>query len=319
MTNRDSREIIKPPCLKAKDRVAIIAPASRPARPSLVKRAEALVREMGFSPIIGDNILKTHGYMAGTEEERLTDLSKAISEESIKAIWCITGGYGTLPLLPHLQYQQLVDTPKIIMGAEDISHLLLAVSKKAHMVTLHGPNLDRVNSKSLFEKIKRALTHSEYVDIISHDPVLDHFCYPAVPGMGKGRTLAANLTALVSLFGTEFEPDLDGRVLLLEDARERNDILDRWFTTLYVSGKLSSVAAVALGIFEGCDSRSAVNMLSFEELAGDRLVQMGLPSCFNLSFGQGGAAADNVIPIGINASLDTENGKLTFLESVLSK
>lgn len=308
--------MIKPPCLKAKDRVAIIAPASRPARPSLVKRAEALVREMGFTPIIGDNILKTHGYMAGTEEERLTDLAKAISEESIRAIWCITGGYGTLPLLPHLQYQRLIDSPKIILGAEDISHLLLAVSKKAQLVTLHGPNCDRINSKNVFEKVKRALTHCEYPDVISHDAVLDHFSFSAVPGMGKGRTLAGNLTAIVSLFGTQFEPDLDGRILLLEDARERNDILDRWFTTLYVSGKLSSVAAVGMGSFEGCDSRSAVNMLSFEELAYDRLVEMGIPSCFNLSFGQGG---DNVIPVGINASLDTESGKLSFLEPVLSK
>lgn len=305
----------KPRALKHKDRIALLSPASRVAAPSLIKRAEAVVRHMGFEPVLGGSVLKTHGYMAGSDEERLHDLKHALVDDSIAAIWCLTGGYGTLPLLKHLPYERFSHAPKIVIGGDDISHLLLALHVKANAVTFCGPNLDRVDSREAVESLKKALTSHEYPELIVHDSTVDGFCYAPVEGIGKGLTLPTNLTALVSLFGTEYEPHLDGRVLLLEDKSERNDILDRWLTTLYVSGKLSSVVAVAMGHFENCDSRGAVNMLSFEELAVDRFVQMGLPCCFNFPFGQ---ASGNIIPIGIKASLDTSTGRLHYLENVLA-
>lgn len=305
----------KPRALKHKDRIALLAPASRVAAPSIVKRAEAIVRHMGFEPVLGKNVLATHGYMAGSDEERLHDLRAALQDDTVSAIWCLTGGYGTLPLLSHLPYMQFARAPKIVLGGDDISHLLLALSVKSGVVTFCGPNIDRVESKEAVESLKKALTSHEYAELCVRDGVVDGFCYAPVEGIGKGLTLPANLTALVSLFGTEYEPELAGRILFLEDRRERNDILDRWLTTLYVSGKLSSVVAVAMGQFENCDSRGAVNMLSFEELAVDRFVPMGLPCCFNFPFGQG---LSSVLPIGIKASIDTSTGKLHYLENVLT-
>ncbi len=306
----------KPPALKSKDKVALVAPASRPARPSVVKRSAAIIKEMGFTPVLGKNLLASHGFSAGTDRERLDDLGHALRDESIRAVWCITGGYGCLPLLADLPYGEFAASPKIVLGCEDASHLTLALHKRSGVVTFHGPNADRVVNRIIFERVKRAFTHGDYDVLQAEDAVLPEFAFSAVEGIGKGALLAGNLTSLVALFGTGYEPDLDGRVLLLDDVRERNDILDRWFTTLYISGKLSAVAALGLGMFEGCDSRGAFNMLSFEELAYDRLVEMALPSCFNLPFGQGG---DHVLPLGVQVSLDTQHGKLTFLESALSR
>ena len=139
---------------------------------------------------------------------------------------------------------------------------------------------------------------------------------PGADPVKKGTILPCNLTGLVSLFGTEYEPDLKGSLLLLEDRSERNDILDRWLTTLYISGKLAAASAVAFGNFEKCDTRGANNMLSFEELATDRLLAMGLPCCFGLLFGQ--SAESEAVACGIKGSLDVEAGTLTFDESAFS-
>jgi muramoyltetrapeptide carboxypeptidase LdcA involved in peptidoglycan recycling len=86
---------------------------------------------------------------------------------------------------------------------------------------------------------------------------------------------------------------------------------------LYISGKLRHVTAVAFGNLEDCDSRGAFNMLSFEELASDRLSSMRIPCCFGMPFGQ--SAETFVVPIGVTGILDTAKGKLTFSESALSK
>jgi muramoyltetrapeptide carboxypeptidase len=276
------------------------------------------VQDMGFEPILGRHLLSTHGYMAGSDEERVSDLVHALIDPSIHAVWAITGGFGSIHLLDKLPYESFKENPKIVLGCDDISHVLLALYKKCGVVTFSAPNLDRIDSKELFDRVRKALTATDHPhDLVHHDQLLDDFCYSPVEGFGKGKVIAANLTALVSLFGTPYEPDIEGAVLLLEDRSERNDILDRWLTTLYISGKLSHVTAVGFGHFEDCDSRGSFNMLSFEELAADRLSSMRIPCCFDLPFGQ--SAETFVVPIGITAVLDTAKGKLSFSESALSK
>ena len=310
--------LIKPRPLKNKDRVAIVAPASRPASPSIVARAKRIVHDMGFEPVVGRHVLSTHGYMAGCDEDRLSDFCQALADPSIHAVWAITGGFGSMHLLNDLPYESFRENPKIVLGCDDISHILLALLKKSGVVTFNAPNLDRIDTREIFDRVKKALTSTDHChDLVHHDKLLDDFCFSPVEGFGKGKIVAANLTALVSLFGTPYEPDLAGAVLLLEDKSERNDILDRWLTTIYISGKLSHVTAVGFGHFEDCDSRGAFNMLSFEELASDRLTSMRIPCCFGLPFGQ--SAATFVVPNGITAVLDTAKGKLTFSESALSR
>ncbi len=310
--------LIKPRALRNKDRVAIVAPGSRPARPSVVDRARRIVQEMGFEPVVGRHVLSTHGYTAGTAQERVSDFCQALSDPTIHAIWAITGGFGSIHLLQDLPYESFKENPKIVMGCDDVSHLLLALHKKTGVVTFNAPNLDRIDNKEIFDRVKKALTsHDHPHEVTHHDKVLNDFCYSPIEGIGKGKVVAANLTALVSLFGTAYEPNLEGAVLVLEDRAERNDILDRWLSTLYISGKLSHVTAVAFGQFEDCDTRGAFNMLSFEELASDRLSTLRIPCCFGLPFGQ--SAECFVVPIGIVGVLDTTKGKLTFTESALSK
>jgi muramoyltetrapeptide carboxypeptidase len=310
--------LIKPRALRNKDRVAIVAPASRPAKPSIVARAKRIVHEMGFEPVLGRHLFSTRGYMAGSAEERLSDFCQALTDPSIHAVWAITGGFGSIHLLDKLPYESFKENPKIVLGCDDVSHILLALYKKSGVVTLSAPNLDRIDNKEIFERVKKALTSCDHPhELVHRDKLLDDFCYSPVEGFGKGKVIACNLTALISLFGTPYEPDIEGAVLLLEDRSERNDILDRWLTTLYISGKLSHVAAVAFGQLEDCDSRGSFNMLSFEELACDRLASMRIPCCFDLPFGQ--SADTFVVPIGVTGILDTAKGKLSFTESALSK
>ncbi|MDP3508119.1 MAG: LD-carboxypeptidase [Candidatus Melainabacteria bacterium] len=308
--------MIKPTALKSKDRVALLAPASRPAKPSALKRAEKIIDEMGFTPVIGAHALDTYGAMAGDDRSRLHDLVWALEDDSVAAIWCLNGGYGSLRLLRDIPYQTFANKPKIVIGSDDNSHLLFALNQKSQVVTFHGSNLDRIDSKESFDRYKKLLSsHDHYPAMHVKDRFLSDFCYAPVHAVGKGRMVAGNLTALVSLFGTDFEPDLSGAVLLLEDRAERNDILDRWFTTLYISNKLSTVAALGLGQFEDCSTKGSFNMLSFEELVSDRVSEMKLATCFNLPFGQ--ACENALVPLGLQVSFDTAKGHLTYLESAL--
>ncbi len=321
--------LIKPPSLKSKDRIALLAPASRPAKPSALKRAEAIVSAMNFTPVVGAHALDMHGPMAGSDEARLCDLISAIEDDSIAAIWFLTGGYGSLHLISNLPYSTFAKNPKIVLGADDNSHLLFALHQASRVVTFYGNNLDRIDSKAAVERMAHFFAGTQCEDdnqldygaaqfppLQVKDKVVADFCYAPVAGVKEGSVLAGNLTALVSLFGTKFEPQLSETILLLEDRNERNDILDRWFTTLYISNKLATIAALGLGRFENCGTRQSANMLSFEELVADRVSEINLPTCFNLPFGQSSDCA--IVPLGLRASLDTAKGTLRYLESAFT-
>ncbi|MBU6455365.1 MAG: LD-carboxypeptidase, partial [Cyanobacteria bacterium REEB67] len=153
--------MIKPRTLRARDKVALVAPSSRPARPSELARAKRVVSEMGFEPVVGKHALATHGYMAGTDEQRLADLSDALADPEIAAVWAITGGFGTIRLLDKLPYDTFKANPKIVLGCDDFNLILLSLYKKCGVVTLSAPNCDRIDNREIFLRVKDALTSTE--------------------------------------------------------------------------------------------------------------------------------------------------------------
>ncbi len=278
-----------------------------------------MIEDIGFKPVVGANVLKMHGYMAGSDSERLEDLVKFIEDDSIRGIFCVTGGFGSLHLLQHLPYTTIQKQPKVLVGCDDNTSWLAAISARTGLVTFQGPNLDEIRTKYTLDRLKLALTSNKALPVISAgDTVGDDIVssvYAPVKWTVEGPLLGGNLTALMSLMGTPFEPMFDGRVLFLEDRDERNDILDRWFTTLWVSGQLQRTAGVCFGSFEGCGTRDSYNMLSLEDLFGDRLKLLNKPCCFGLPLGQG--KDTSTVAVGVKVRLDTAQGKLEFLEPAL--
>ncbi len=312
-------QLIKPPALKAGDTVGLICPGSRPSSPAVVQRCIRIVEEMGFKARLADHVLSMHGYMAGSDEERLEDLGAFLSDRTVQGIFCLTGGFGSLHLLQHLDYAAIASNPKVIVGSDDNTHLLLAVLSQSAMVTLHGPNLDQIKTRYAFERCKEAVTTKGQLRAVSaddtkSDEIAVACLYTSFPGTVSGALLGGNLTALVSLLGTPYQPDFAKTILFLEDRNERIDILDRWFTSLQISGQLKKVNAVAFGEFVDCGSKGLHDLLSPEELLGNRLAQEKVPSCFGLPAGQSGAT----VPLGVAASLDAGLGILNFESAHLS-
>lgn len=310
------RSVIKPPPLKARDRVALLSPASRPDSPAVVARAARIVENLGLDPVIGKNALSIHGYLSGTDEQRLADMQSAMDDPSIKAIFCLTGGYGSLRLIDKLDYSGLRKNPKIVLGSDENTSLLLAVHKWTDLVCLHGANLDCVDTQKAFDVLHKAVTDTQNWVPVQSDGFPEEFCYSTAGGVAEGRLLGGNLSAISSMMGTRHEPDITNSILFLEDKNERNDILDRWFTTLFVSGQLRRVRGVVIGTFDNCGPKGTLSMLSIEDTFGDRLKEMNIPNCFGLPIGQ--SSASRVIPIGVNSRLDADKGVIEFLEPALS-
>ena len=92
-----------PARLKMGDKAALIAPAS-PASEDSLNDAVASLKFLGLVPEIYPSCHMKYGYLAGSDEDRATDINKAFADDSIKAVFCLRGGYGTPRLLNLLDY-----------------------------------------------------------------------------------------------------------------------------------------------------------------------------------------------------------------------
>lgn len=309
-----NKTLIKAKALKPGDKVGLVAPGGRPYKPSVVSRAARLVESMGFRSVIGAHVLEVKGHSAGSINQRTEDFNKFARDESISAIFCITGGFGALSLLPFLDYTALANHPKVIAGGGENTALLLALYSRIGLVTFHGPNLSDIKSEFTFKSMQANLSNRDPLWPISAATASSAWSeihsHVAVAGIGQGLLLGGNLTAMASLFGTPFEPDLTDSVLFLTDHDDRNDILDRWLTTLYVSGQLARIRACAFGYFDNCGNKGSFNILSIEDMFSERLVELKRPCIFDFPIAGGDCPT---VPIGVRVALDTGARKLDYL------
>lgn len=308
---------LKAPPLVPGDRIALICPSGRQATASVVQRCIRIVEEMGFLPKVGKHVLAVHGPMAGQDSQRLNDLTDALTDESIRGIFFISGGWGSLRLVSLLNFDLILDSPKVMMGCGENTSLLSAINSMTGLVVLHGPNLNQITTRYTFDACKKVLHAEAEPQVIScsdsADDLFQSGHYAPVGGIAEGITVGGNLSALSYLSGTPYSPSYKESLLLLEDANEFNGTLERWFTNLNLGGALRACNGVAFGSFENCGGKGAENSLPFEDTASDTLRQLRKPSLFGLKFGQ--RRETKIVPLGINARLDTTSATLEFLES----
>ena len=85
------------PALPAGGVIALIAPAG-PAELDL-ELATQWMAARGYQLRVLPGVWEKDGYLAGSDAVRLRDLHDAFADESVDAIFCLRGGYGSPRLL----------------------------------------------------------------------------------------------------------------------------------------------------------------------------------------------------------------------------
>lgn len=240
-----------------------------------------------------------HGYLAGTDAHRREQLSRALTDATIKGILCARGGYGGTRLLETWDWN-LATTPKWLVGFSDITSLLWSWAKQG-VSGVHGPLLTTLANEPPSSQ-KRLF---DWVSGGSIDPLVGQGWGG---GTASGRLFPGNLAVATHLIGTPHEPDLTGAILAFEDIGEAPYRIDRLLTHWRMSGRFDNIAGIALGRF----SRSDVTVPSFtaEEVLRDRLSDLGIPVVSDLPFGHDGINC--TLPVGIPAQLDGDGGTLAI-------
>ncbi len=298
------KKIVQPPFLKKGDRVAFISPSYWLAEEA-IQQASEIVKSWGLQPVIGAHINKVDaGAYAGTADERAADLRWALEDDTIKAIICSRGGYGSIHLLDRVPLSLYAEHPKWLVGYGDIT-MLLCVSVAAGVMGVHGPMAMQLAGgvESEYQQLREIL----FGDIPQY-VIPPHSCN--ISGHAEGILIGGNLSSYSPLAGSQYNlaPGHD-IILFVEEVEESLHDIDRLFYMLRLQGVLSRVKGIILGEFTAVNFDLLYD--SVEQMLTYHLKNRHIPVCCGFPVG-----SNDCLPLieGAPASLDvsTEQAILTF-------
>ena len=306
---------IKPPALRAGDKVGIVAPASNIKR-ELLEQGGAALRRMGYEPFYFNSIIERDLYFAGSVERRARELEEMFEREDVRAIICARGGYGSNYLLNRLDLRKIAAHPKIFVGYSDLTSLLTCFADSVGFVTFHGP------------MVTKDFASDDGVDIASWTAALSGAAEweigagsgagPMVQGQAEGILYGGCLSILVASLGTPNEIRTEGTILFLEDVAAKPFQIDRMLMQLKLAGKLNGVRGIVFGEMLDC-RQSADQDYTLEEVVLRVVADLKIPVAFGLRSGHV-SRANVTLPIGVRARVDVgDEVKLRILESATEK
>lgn len=290
-----------------------------------VARGASVLRQLGFEIAVLPGALgRQTPYLAGTDEERALDLQLALTSAAIDGVICTRGGYGSMRVLPHIDWSALHGIPaKPLIGFSDITALQWALWDRLGWPSYSGPQLargfggeglgegfggvDRFSGDQFLSTL--AKPHEETVLPMPEGDRLDIARSGPNP---IGPLLGGNLAVLSALCGSPWQPRFAGGIVLLEEIDEPLYRVDRMLTQLAQSGAFRGVRGVLLGRFtqhvkgdvhDHQDQAAAI----LAELVPDVPIVIGAP------YGHVGPIW--TVPLGREATLDLHHHARLILEA----
>lgn len=301
-----------PKRLKDGARIAVVSPAGRDRDSGAwIAQAKALFSDKGYRVFVHPQNEFTYHYFAGTDDERATALNEAFADKTVDAIIAARGGNGSAHILDKLDYDVIRANPKILMGYSDITALHAAIHKNTGLVTFHGPDFvafgsdgyDEYSLSSSLNLLSGRRTESVFENVQTTKDVTV-----------SGQVIVGNLSLLMALLGTPWEPDYSNVILMIEDIAEELSHLDRMMWQWRMSGRLNKIKALVVGRFSDMkDSGYFPFGLTVNEIMSRHTQMLDIPVITGVSFGHKGR--NPAIPYGLKATLTVKGSTMTLVYS----
>jgi muramoyltetrapeptide carboxypeptidase len=270
-----------PPYLKKGDRIALVSPA-RKISPAEVETAINIFKSWGLEVVPGDHLFSAFNQFAGSDDQRQADFQQMLDDESIRAIICSRGGYGTVRIIDRLDFTRFLQNPKWIVGYSDVTVLHSHIHRHYQVETLHAimpVNFkDKCDGSPSLNSLKKALFGKELV-----------YRFPAEDfsrkGICKGPLVGGNLSILYSLTNTSSDINTNGKILFLEDLDEYLYHIDRMMMNLRRSGKLEGLAGMIVGRMTKMHDNEVPYDKTANEIIAEAVEDYPYPVCYNFPAG----------------------------------
>ena len=290
-----------PPFLQPNDQIRIVSPSGF-INPDYIYGATKALSTWGLNVSEGAFSRLEYGRFAGTKEQRIANLQQALDDPKVKAILCSRGGYGLANIIDKLDFTAFAKSPKWLIGFSDITILHNAISNLG-IASVHA-----IMAKQLSELPADSEQVIQLRNLLFGQ--LPTYSLPPYElnrlGNAEGKLVGGNLSVLMGLRGSPFEPDYSKAILFIEDIGEEPYHIDRMLQNLRFSGVLAQLSGLVVGHFSECEEDSLM-MQTIPQIIHSAVNEYSYPVCFNFPAGH----VDYNLPLimGANIGLEVkENG-----------
>jgi muramoyltetrapeptide carboxypeptidase len=299
----------RPRRLRPDSLVAIVSPSEPVLDQDTFEAGIQTIRELGWRPLVGESNLRRFSYMAGTDEERASDLNLMLSRGDVDAIVCQSGGSSAIRILPLIDFDRLRKYPKVISGMSDVTNLLVAIWTHAKIPTLHqstvsfGLSAGLHNSEGRYEidLFRNIVMQPQALGRVQARSTWE--CWR--PGRASGWLFGGNLSVLVRLAGTPYWPDLTGALLFWEVIGEEIHDIDSMLFSLSLAGAFRGIVGMLVGKLAECEEKEYRGLeRPVREIVCEMTESVGFPILAEMDFGHN--TPNLPLPVGVRATIDAD-------------
>lgn len=133
-------------------------------------------------------------------------------------------------------------------------------------------------------------------------------------GNVEGKTIGTNLACMMYLLGTEYLPDMQDKILLIESYETSPNECQRRFAHLKQYGMFDKVKGIVVGYNYDLQKNGDVYP-QMEDILLDYTNEYNFPIIKCNDFGH--RIVNSIIPIGVNLKIDSDNAKIEINEEFL--
>ena len=254
---------------------------------------QKILAGMGVESVMAEHVYATQDAFSGTDAERAEDLMRFYRDDSVEAIYDISGGDLANGVLKHLDWNVIANTKKMFWGYSDLTTIVNAIYAKTgrESVLYQVKNMVYADGK---------LQQRRFTDyILGANEELFDINYHFLQGTSmEGVVVGGNIRCFLKLAGTEYWPDMTGKILLLESYGGETGGIATALNQLELLGVFEQVAGVLLGTFTAYEKANL--QLSVYDLLKTHISDK-LPVAKTTEIGHG--ADSKAIVIGRNMKL----------------
>jgi len=270
--------MIIPEKLKKGDKVMVVAPSRSMSIVSddVLKLAKKRFADMGLEVVYSEHARESDEFVSSSIESRLSDLHRAFADLEVKMVITVMGGFNSNQLLRYLDYKLIKRNPKIFCGYSDITALSNAIFKKTGLVTYSSPHYStfgmRDGCEHTIEYFKKCFFSEEPFAVLPSKQWSDDAWYLDQDkreffnnkgyqiineGEVQGQIVGGNACTFNLLQGTEYMPDLKGKVVFWEDDEEQeSQHFDRDLQSFLHQREADKIKGLVIGRFQRASKMS---------------------------------------------------------------
>ena len=239
--------------MKKGDKAAIVCCSNGQAATSetTIKKLQNTLEQIGIIPVFSTFIYEKESVFSGTAKERADSLMHFYQDDTIKAIFDISGGDLANEILPYLDFSIISKSDKLFWGYSDLTTIINAIYTKTQKpsVLYQIRNLIYENSETQIAHFTNTIMES------GTQNELFSFAYDFVQkDTMEGIVVGGNIRCLLKLAGTEYFPDMNDKILFLEAYHGAVPQIVTYLSQLKQMGVFDKISGILLGTFTAMES-----------------------------------------------------------------